>query len=387
MLTEEQKENLLAVFFTACLLAIIIIASFAPPAGALSIDNIIVSPNTTAMAGQIVTAEFNVSFTPTSLYTTDPKTSVRISTDLESPQWTWQLTVEGIKGQQVTETENPLILNGWQFAYPLGTSEQFHVTLSGKAPGITRSQVKTVFSATDYDASGLGISGTTVPISLLIIDPSDISYIRTEEKKQLDQLRKHIDSASKINAPNARGESTVEQLYTQAETGITYLNTLYPEEYDRAVTRSQEIQKAITDAEDQLSRDAAQNQINIAAVPINHTAVIVSWFTSTNQTGYSGFQNISERYNQSRQLFDASIQAMNVKDWAEAGSSAVKAYDLANQTLNDAQLLQGRAMDPTTPIRENYLWVTAILIIMGIAYLFFGRKRKKKPIVAMTGKP
>jgi hypothetical protein len=376
VISQETKENIGTAFLIGALAAIIAFIFIVPTVSALSIDNIAISPNTTVMAGQTVTAEFDVKFTPTSLYTIDPATSARISTDLENPKWTWQLTAEDVTGPEVRATGNPLALNGWQFAYPLGVKEQVHVSLSGKAPNITRSQTKTVFRAADYSAVGIEETGTAVPISLLVIDPTDISFIRTEEKKQLDQLRRDIDSAPKSNRTGARGATSVEELYSQAAQGIAYLNTLYPEEYDRAVTRSQEIQQAISDAEDELSRAAVRIQQDRAAIPINQTAVIVGWFQATNNTAYPGYANISEGYNTSRNLFDASEWALKEKDWAEAGSKAMAAYDVANRTLYDAQPLKSRASDPLTLFWDNW-WVIGAVAVFASVYLLFRKKPKK----------
>ena len=381
MSQEEHSRNLSIWYYLLALFVVVVMGIWyaCPPASALSVDNIVISPNTTAMAGQQVTAEFNVKFTPTSLYTIDPVTSVRISTDMENPQWTWQLTAEDVKGPEVPAMGNPLVLNGWQFAYPLGVKEQVHVTLSGTAPNITRSQAKTMFRAADYNSVGIEEAGTAVPISLLVIDPADISYIRTEEKKQLDQLRKDIDNAPKSNRTGARGATSVDELYSQAAQGIAYLNTLYPEEYDRAITRSQEIQQAISDAEDELSREAVRIQQNRAAILINQTAVIVGWFQSTNNTAYPGYSNISEGYNTSRNLFDASEWALKEKDWAEAGSKAMAAYDVANRTLYDAQPLKARASDLLTPLWDNS-WIVWVALIGVVGYILFRKKPKKTEV-------
>ncbi|MDD3967104.1 MAG: hypothetical protein PHP63_08685 [Candidatus Marinimicrobia bacterium] len=377
MISEQTKENIGTALLVAALTAIVAFIFIAPTVSALSVDNITISPNTTAMAGQIVTAEFNVEFTPTSLYTIDPAASAKILTDLENPQWTWQLTAESVKGPTTKAAGNPLVLNGWQFAYPLGVTEQVHITLSGKAPNITRSQTKTVFRVADYDTAGIEESGTAVPIPLLIIDPTDISYIRTEEKKRLDQLRKDIDRAPKSNRTGGiRGATSVEELYSRAAQGIIYLNTLYPEEYDRAVTRSQEIQQAINDAEDELSREAVRIQQDRAAMSINQTALLIGWFESTNNTAYPGYANISGGYKKSRDLFDASELALKGKDWADAGSNAMEAHALANQTFYKAQSLKVRANDPLTPLWDNS-WIVWVALIGVIGYVLFGKRKKK----------
>lgn len=378
----NTKENIISGWHYALILLVILALGFGFVFGGLAfgltVNDITITPNQSVMIGNPVSASFSITLTPHDKYTTNPDNTLVLDSSLEKPIWTHTLILESVRGSVIPSEGNTVNIGGWQLAYPLGTSEKINVTLSGIAPNIPSSKSMDVFRISEHDRTGAEIAGATTSIGILVIDPTDISYIVAKEKTDLQNLKRDLEQRKETAKKDIRGSTSAEALYAQAAEGIAYLQTLKPEEYLHAVGRAQEVDRAIRDAEDMLSRESVQDKIDLAVKPINQTAMILAWFGGNKSTAnYGGLTNVSDQYNKSISLLNDAEIAMNAKDWAAAGTSATEAYDLGNKTAYDAIALQKRASDPLTPLWGN-AWIVFVLgglVIVG--YMLFGGKRKK----------
>ena len=360
------------------ILLIIIGILLCAPVSALLVGDITITPNQSVMIGGPVSASFNLTLSPYDRYTTNPDNTIIFSTSLENAVWTRSLVVEAIPGQIITSEGNTFNMDGWQLAYPLGTPEVINITIQGIAPNISSSQARTVFQVTEY-SNGTQISGTESSFSILVINPTDISYIVSKEQADLEELKTELSEQGYEPNTSAQENTAAEALYVQAASGISYLQSLKPEEYPQAVSRAKEVDRAIQDAKDMLIREAVQAKINRAAQPLNRTAVILGWFASKTSTqNYKGLSNVSQQYRQSLSLLTQATEAMNKKEWGTAGDNATQAFTLSNQTLYAATALQKRAMDPLTPFWDN-LWIIITVIGIFLVYTLLFVKKPKKP--------
>lgn len=361
--------------YTEAIITILLLMIFFHPASALYVNDIIITPNTTIMAGQPASASFGIILSPYQRYTMNPENSLVFSSSLDNPEWTNTFILEGVKGAAIPQTTNVFTLEGWQLAYPLGVNEHILTTISGTAPNVPSSTTIQVFSVAEHDNAGIEIKGSGASFGLLVIAPGDISYIISEEEKHLQDLKDDIVAAKEAHIS---GSTAAETLYQQAATGIAYLKTLKPEEYETAVQRANEINAAIQGAEDMLSRATVQKEIDRATVPINQTSIILEWFSQNpGIKDYPGLSNVSEQYQQSQMLLTRASTEMNHGQWDAAGADAKQAYITGNQTLYAANALFRRASDPLTPLWDN-IWIVYVIIIGGAVYVIFFRKKKMK---------
>ena len=362
--------------------ALTLLLFIALPASALYVSDIVITPNTTVMAGQPVSASFSTTLSPYERYTMNPDNSLVFTSSLDNPAWTNIFVLQSVKGTAIPHTDNTFTLAGWQLAYPLGTGEHILTTISGTAPNIPSSNTIQIFSVAEHDNSGREIKGSGASFNLLVIAPGDISFIVSDEEKHLQDLKADITAANEQHGVS--GSSTAaEALYQQAAIGIAYLKTLKPEEYETAVQRANEINAAIQLAEDMLSRAAIQKEIDRATIPINQTSIILQWFSQNpNMENYPGLSNVSEQYQQSQMLLTRAATEMNHGQWDVAGTDATQAYVTGNQTLYAAIALQKRASDPLT-LLWDYIWIVYVIIIAGAVYVVFFRKKKVKKKVGI----
>jgi hypothetical protein len=374
---EKFDWDLSGLFLVAGLLIGIVLAlvCFPCPASALLVSDIIITPNTTVMAGDTVSASFSIDLTQYDRYTMNPDNSLKFSTDLSNPSWINSFILQSVRGVKIPQTGNSFDLPGWQLAYPLGTSEHIDITLSGAAPSLNLSQQTKVFSVAEYDKMGNVIPGSISTFRLLTINPGDLSWIIAQEEKDLQDLKSDIIAANEISTDGSTAAGT---LYKQAEMGIAYLKTLKPSEYEKGVSRAREVDTDILQAEGMLHRAAIQKQINRATIPINQTAMILGWFAKDTRTAnYPGLSNVNEQYQYSLALLTDASSQMNNAQWAMAGTNAEQAYIIGNRTFSAAIILQKRAGDPLTPLWDN-TWVMYVVIGAGVVYLLFFRKKKRK---------
>jgi hypothetical protein len=346
------------------------------PVAALLPGDITIIPNESVMRGDPVSASFNLTLSPFDRYSTNPDNSIILSTSLDNAEWTRSSSIESIPGQDIPFEGNTVAFEGWQLAYPLGTPEIINLTLSGIAPNVSASQAESVFQVSEF-ANGTQIPGTQSTFSILVINPTDISYIVSKEQADLQEL--HSELLAQGYEPNiSGGENTAaETLYDQASNGILYLQTLKPAEYPQAVNRAREVDQAIQNAKDMLKREVIQEKISKAITPINRTAIILGWFSAHAQN-YRGLSNVSSQYQQSLSLLSKSSENMNNKKWITASDSADRAYILGNQTLYAAIALQKRASDPLTPLWDNLLIIISVIVMVILYFSLFRKKKSKK---------
>ena len=368
---KETKNSTGLTGLCLAFIAVLILCGIVVPVHAMSINDIQITPNGSVMVNQPISISLSIDPTPYNLYTENPDNSIVLSTALTSAQWTHSLELDEVNGQQVPATDTELYLPGWVLAYPLGTREHINVTLWGLAPNVSSSQNVILLRVSEYDKNNQVIAGSTQDFYTLDINGADISYITVQEQKELATLKTDIQNA------NESSGSTPATLYTMAQNGIAYLQTLQPSEYESAVGRAQEIDQEITEAEDAIHRDQVQTDIEIAEKPINQTAMILGWFAGNNSTAdYPGLSNVSDQYQQSLNLLNQAEISMNAKDWSAAGDSAAKAYATGNSTLYAATALKTRASDPLTLLWDYEWYAVGVVVVAGL-YLLFKPKKKK----------
>jgi len=141
-------------------------------ASALSVLSETVSPSSNIPEGSGVSASFVVYATNTSLSNAE---EVQFLTDLDNPNWIYQINVNGVQYPQPPESRKAFYLRG----FPLPSPRDFVPTvfieanLSGTAP--TTPRKVTVFKVTVFDLSGRPVPGYSEERTALVVEPTQIA--------------------------------------------------------------------------------------------------------------------------------------------------------------------------------------------------------------------
>jgi hypothetical protein len=376
-------------YIVAGIIFLIIALLLTHPVSALAVTNVQITPNTSVMVGQPVSASFTLDLTPWQFYTMNTDNYLALGTGLDSSQWTQTLTLDEAKGQAFPTSGKYLNIPGWTLAYPLGTREILNITLWGLAPNVSMSQNLDIFRVQEYTKANQLVPGSEQDFPVLVINGADISYITAQENQKLAKLNGDIQSTNTLPPGTVVDRTAATALYQMAKNGITYLQSLKPEEYPQAVGRAQEVDQEITEAENTINRESVQAQIDYAIPPINRTAMILAWFAGNESTAnYTGLSNISAGYQEATNDLDYAAMAMNEGNWQQGSTSAAQAFTVGNQTWFNAVELQKRAEDPLSPIKENWWpWVPLAAVICLGVWMFKPKKKKpKKPVPQQTEK-
>lgn len=118
------------VFFFPVLFFVFVIS----PVFAYTITDISVTPAEYSYAGTPVTVTMNFDFPPSGGETFHYTNVLQMSTDLENPQWSYTIILDGVENPQVTKMRSELSLSGFLLCKPATMHENVRVTLQGDIP-------------------------------------------------------------------------------------------------------------------------------------------------------------------------------------------------------------------------------------------------------------
>jgi hypothetical protein len=120
------------VFFFLVIFFICVIS----PVSAFTVTDISVNPSEYLPAGTPVTVTMNIGFPPSGGETFHSTNELQMSTDLENPQWGYNLILDGveIENPQPTKMRSEISLSGFLLSKPATMHENLRVTLYGNIP-------------------------------------------------------------------------------------------------------------------------------------------------------------------------------------------------------------------------------------------------------------
>nr|WP_319375246.1 PEGA domain-containing protein [uncultured Methanoregula sp.] len=143
-------------------------ACVTPCVSAFTISSFTVNPSGTQTAGTAMTVTSKIDF-PLSGSTTFPSSdNLQLTTNLENPQWTYTIILDGIENPRPSVTGQTLSLTGFELSYKSGVAESVRVTLTGTIP-TNPSSSQNLLKVVEYDSSNTIISSTvyaqTMPVA------------------------------------------------------------------------------------------------------------------------------------------------------------------------------------------------------------------------------
>ena len=362
-------------FLVAILIAGLL--SIAPVSG-YSVSKLNISPIHDVLEGDPITATFTFNPERYGFYTSNPNNTVMIKTGLTEAHWSRKTSLDGFMSFQ--EYEGPVAtLNGWDIAYhfPAGLeiNENLEFILTGKAPTVSQTSEIPVIQISEFGPDFTEIKENRQEYDILVIHANDLGagiYLATKDLKSLqDDILKKQSMGIDV--------SPVQAIHDNAVNSLSIAQSLPPSQYPVALERLKEVNAATAEAKTLLDRTWAQFEINKAIKPIVRLNEIYYWFVSNQSTAtYPGFDRISEKRNISMDYLDATNYAFKIENnYTLTRYNAAITFKYANDTLNEAIVLQARAMDPLILLKENWILIVIAGIIAGIVWMMKPRKKKK----------
>ncbi|MDD1719625.1 MAG: SHOCT domain-containing protein [Methanoregulaceae archaeon] len=135
--------------------------------GAISVQNIVITPYGDLISGQSppnrVSISYTINFIAEGGVTFQDSYTLGMSTDLDNARWSYTTLLDGVATSPLTAVGRSVNVNGWVLSYPSRREVSMRVNLSGDVPAVTASTRKTLIKIGVYSGSteinpGLGVT-------------------------------------------------------------------------------------------------------------------------------------------------------------------------------------------------------------------------------------
>jgi uncharacterized protein (UPF0332 family) len=352
---------------------------------ALSIGNIAISPSGALISGQTqVSSTFTINFPVSGGKTFDEQDMLQLSTQMDSPTWTYTIVLDGVDSPAKTEIGTNVNINGWILSYPSKREVSMKVTMTGTAPTVNGSEEKVVIAVRELDSRGNMITGTEVAKKMMVINPAQIQQSIASAQGSLATLRSEIDAV----AVPGLDTGAVEQKYAQASSAIQ--NAQKTADYSKASGYLNDAKKAMSDAENLVKALNVQKVIDEANKPVDETDSIITYL-KVNKSMASDNRLAPIMAERER----AADLVVDARDLLSQGK-----YDDAITKANEAAAKGQEALAAATALKKDVdanpvfavggalagllagglLIIVAVVVIAVVAvlgFLFFKRRRRR----------
>jgi hypothetical protein len=345
-----------------------------------------ITPATDLISGQTaVRSTFTINFPASGGETFNSENTLQLSTELDSPTWTYILVLDGVDNPSKTEVGTNININGWILSYPSKRELSMKVTLEGTAPSVTGSEEKIIVRVRELGSSGVSIAPSEVVRKKLVINPAQIQQSITSAGSNLASLRSQIDQL----AIPGLDLSAVEQKYSQADAAIQ--NAQKTSDYSKAAASLAEANKAISDAQVLIQQLNVQKVIDSASSLVEQTDEIITYLkVNKSMESDSRLSPIITKRERAADLIVDARDSLSEKEYDGAISKGNEAITKGQEALTDAEALKKQVdSNPLSSIGNVFggvggalpggiLMIVAVVVIVVVAVIgviLFRRRR------------
>lgn len=299
--------------------------------------------------------------------------SLEAYTELADQLWTYEIELNG-HGDTMTSGTKYLTFGGWELSYPDSNSMNIYYFLEGKAPEVTATGEKIIIRLRQLDSSDNLVSGGEYEVVRTVLNPEDVSALRTVREAELAELRTAIDEKYALGVDTTEAEN----LYSQADDAIKASRTAG---YSSANTLLSEAGTYITEAETALARANVQKMLDEAQVPIDATQGIVTYFIDNRSMGKdSRVVDLKTNLVLVQSDFDDAVDLFNQAEYISAGLKADSVKTKATALYEQASLLKEEIGEGFIPNLSGLLPIVLVIVVIvvigGIGYVLWSRKSR-----------
>jgi cellobiose-specific phosphotransferase system component IIA len=324
----------------------------------VAVSNPVINPTGDLTAGTNVSVSFKVNMTPAGNETFPKVNTLQIFTDLNNPKWVTTLIKDGVESPIPSGAGHSVFINGRILSYPSTVSESIRVTLEGSVPSVTKSMNKTIVLVQELDGNNAVIPASVFTRERLIVNPTDISRDIAVRESDLWNFRIHIFNKTQMGI----NTSAAEAKYQAAQSAILTAKNANFAEAQKALNNATIL---INDGEVLLEKAWAQQEIELAQVPINKTNELITYFTVNRSIKSDPRLAVIIAKKESAEQYLSSARDLSLLgNYAFSRVKAKEAFDKGNESLTEAINFK---LDLTTADSGWGSWLnTTTLIIIAV---------------------
>jgi hypothetical protein len=223
---------------------------------------------------------FKVQFPATSGKSFPPADDLHLYTDLNHPEWTYSIVLDGVNNARPSVSSRVLDLSGLQLSYPSKVSESLRVSLLGIAPPVGKTTDITILRVQENYRNGNVISGSVVNRNATVINVDETGGAIAGMRTNLTAFRSDIDEKAAMGIDTGAAESA----YREASRSIDTAAALPSVQRADALKNLDAAQKAIENGETELDLAWASREVAEAHLPITNVDALVGWFKGNETT-------------------------------------------------------------------------------------------------------
>lgn len=329
---------------------------------AFSVSSVSIDPSGSLTPGTSVIVTYKILFSASGGETFPSGSELQMSTDLESPKWTWILILDSIENPRPDETGRMLSLSGFELAYPASVEESIRVTLEGKVPSVEQTTNKTIIRIQEVDSNGNIVTSSKVEHTAMVINVAEVSQAIASKRTDLQTYRAHIDEKAAIGIDTAAAEVK----YNDAKSKIDAAAAAPSTQYATALAYLNTATELMSDGEKALDKSWAEYEVLNAQTPIANVDRVIAWFRGNQSTANNAELPpiIAKREIAVSYISTANDQIASGQ-YTLARSKAGEAYSKGNESYTEALALQKKVMSGFDPIGMiGGLFKSGIVIIV-----------------------
>ncbi|MFA4860551.1 hypothetical protein [Methanoregula sp.] len=302
-----------------------------------------------------------------------------MTTDLEKPQWTYTILLDGIENPRQPTGGRTLTITGFELSYKSGVEESIRVTLQGTVPAVTKTSEKTIVKIGEYDSGNSLITSTMREQKATIINTAEVATAISARSNDLQTFRSHIDEKSALGIDTSAAESK----YNDAKSKIDAARALTSSQYETAQSYITAAQTSITDGEKALNKAWAEYDVANAQTPINNVDVVIAWFKGNQSTANdAGLPTIITKREVAVSYISTANDEIASGNYDQARTKAQEAFDKGNESYTDALTLQKKLSSGWSfsfPKIDGLVFIIAgiIVVVLVVVGVIIYRKRSR----------
>jgi hypothetical protein len=318
-----------------------------PVVSAFTVSSVTIDPSGSLTPNTPVTVSYKIQFPASSGETFPSGSELQMSTDLDSPKWSWTLVLDGVDNPRPQESGRMLSLSGFELSYPSSVDQSVRVTLEGKTPTVDKTTNKTIIKIQEVDQNNNVVTSSKVEHTAMVINTGEVAQVIAEKKAALQTYRSHIDEKAAIGIDT----SIAETKYNDANSKISAAAALPSTQYALALNYLSIANDLMADGEKSLDRAWAETEVLNSQTPITNVDGVIAWFKGNKST--AELPELSPIISK-REIAVSYISTANDEiasgNYAQARSKAAEAFAKGNESYTDAYNLQFKLIHNSSPL-------------------------------------
>jgi hypothetical protein len=354
---------------------------------AFSLSTVSVNPTGSLTPGTPVVVSFTINFASSGSDTFPSTDTLQLLTDLDKPQWTYTLILNGVENARPPAGGRSLQLSGWDLDYPAASIEEsLRFTLEGNAPTVTSTGNKTLIDIVELDQNANPIPNSEVTYTTLVINTGDVAAGISSANDALQAFRALIDEKSALGVDT----SAVEAQYNQAQQQIAAAQALPTSQYADAVNDLAAVNTTIQTGMTALDKAWAQKTVADAQVPVNNAESVITYLqVNKSLSNDARLSPIVAEHEIAASYITNANNAITSGNYDQARTIAQQAFTEGNKSYNDAVALNQTVNSGFNPLAGLgsigsifssgvlVIVVVVIVVVLVVVGIIIYRKRSR----------